>query len=136
MPRARKVSVPLHSQVHARLRGADFHDAYEADDALPQASAMDSRSCTPVRRQTPRAGTSSKKALDTIRAGRMSRAAANKTITEQEAQTAMQGIVHGHFRGKYEEAPQAYKNIEDVMSWQKDLVKPIVKLQPLGVMKG
>ena len=42
MPRARKVSVPLHSQVHARLRGADFHDAYEADDALPQASAMDS----------------------------------------------------------------------------------------------
>ena len=48
----------------------------------------------------------------------------------------MQGIVHDHFRGKYEEAPQAYKNIEDVMSWQKDLVKPIVKLQPLGVMKG
>lgn len=67
---------------------------------------------------------------------RMSRAAANKTITEQEAQAAMQGIVHDRFRGKYEEAPQAYKNIEDVMSWQKDLVKPIVKLQPLGVMKG
>lgn len=67
---------------------------------------------------------------------RMSRAAANKTITEQEAQAAMQGIVHDRFQGKYEEAPQAYKNIEDVMSWQKDLVKPIVKLQPLGVMKG
>ncbi|NCD08352.1 MAG: RtcB family protein [Negativicutes bacterium] len=67
---------------------------------------------------------------------RMSRAAANKTITEQEAQAAMQGIVHDRFHGKYEEAPQAYKNIEDVMSWQKDLVKPIVKLQPLGVMKG
>ena len=29
-----------------------------------------------------------------------------------------------------------HKNIENVMKWQKDLVKPIVKLQPLGVMKG
>ncbi len=67
---------------------------------------------------------------------RMSRSAANKTITEQEAQEAMKGIVHGRFYGKYEEAPQAYKNIENVMKWQKDLVKPIVKLQPLGVMKG
>ena len=67
---------------------------------------------------------------------RMSRSAANKTITEQEAQQAMEGIVHGRFYGKYEEAPQAYKNIENVMKWQKDLVKPIVKLQPLGVMKG
>ena len=67
---------------------------------------------------------------------RMSRSAANKTITEQEAQEAMEGIVHGRFYGKYEEAPQAYKNIENVMKWQKDLVKPIVKLQPLGVMKG
>ena len=38
----RKVPVPLHSQVHARLRGADFHDAYEADDGLPLASAMHS----------------------------------------------------------------------------------------------
>ena len=67
---------------------------------------------------------------------RKSRSAANKTITEQEAQQAMEGIVHGRFYGKYEEAPQAYKNIENVMKWQKDLVKPIVKLQPLGVMKG
>ena len=67
---------------------------------------------------------------------RMSRSAANKTITEQEAQQAMEGIVHGRFYGKYEEAPQAYKNIENVMKWQKDLVKPIVKLEPLGVMKG
>ena len=67
---------------------------------------------------------------------RMSRSAANKTITEQETQEAMEGIVHGRFYGKYEEAPQAYKNIENVMKWQKDLVKPIVKLQPLGVMKG
>ena len=38
--------------------------------------------------------------------------------------------------GGLDEAPQAYKNIENVMKWQKDLVKPIVKLQPLGVMKG
>ena len=41
MPRARKVSVPPHSQVHARLRGADFHDAYEGLDPVPEGSAMD-----------------------------------------------------------------------------------------------
>ena len=34
------------------------------------------------------------------------------------------------------EAPQAYKNIEDVMKSQRDLVMPIVKLKPLGVVKA
>ena len=67
---------------------------------------------------------------------RMSRAAANKTITEEEAQQAMKGIVHSRFHGRYDEAPQAYKNINDVMTWQNDLVKPLIKLQPLGVLKG
>jgi tRNA-splicing ligase RtcB len=35
-----------------------------------------------------------------------------------------------------EEAPQAYKDIEEVMAWQTDLVKPVVRLMPLGVVKG
>ncbi|MDI6691931.1 MAG: RtcB family protein [Anaerosomatales bacterium] len=35
-----------------------------------------------------------------------------------------------------EEAPQAYKDIEEVMAWQTDLVRPIVRLTPLGVVKG
>lgn len=70
-------------------------------------------------------------------AGRkMSRAQANKRITEAEAQMAMQGIVHDRFRGRYDEAPQAYKDIDEVMEQQRDLVKTLVQLQPLGVMKG
>lgn len=35
-----------------------------------------------------------------------------------------------------EEAPQAYKDIEDVMRHQRDLVRPAVRLRPLGVVKG
>jgi tRNA-splicing ligase RtcB len=35
-----------------------------------------------------------------------------------------------------EEAPAAYKDIETVMASQADLVEPLVRLRPLGVMKG
>lgn len=35
-----------------------------------------------------------------------------------------------------EEAPEAYKNIDDVMRWQRDLVEARVMLRPLGVVKG
>lgn len=35
-----------------------------------------------------------------------------------------------------EEAPDAYKDIEDVMGLQSDLVRPLVRLTPLGVVKG
>jgi tRNA-splicing ligase RtcB len=35
-----------------------------------------------------------------------------------------------------EEAPQAYKDIEDVIASELDLVRPTVKLWPLGVLKG
>ena len=32
--------------------------------------------------------------------------------------------------------PSAYKNIDEVMEYQKDLVKILVKLSPLGVVKA
>lgn len=35
-----------------------------------------------------------------------------------------------------EEAPQAYKDIEDVMRYQADLVEPVIRLVPIGVVKG
>lgn len=35
-----------------------------------------------------------------------------------------------------EEAPEAYKDIEDVMELQRDLVEPKVRLRPIGVVKG
>src|SRR5262249_22151997 len=35
-----------------------------------------------------------------------------------------------------DEAGRAYKDIEEVMTLQADLVEPVVKLAPLGVVKG
>jgi tRNA-splicing ligase RtcB len=35
-----------------------------------------------------------------------------------------------------EEAPEAYKDIEEVMRSQHDLVEPILRLRPIGVVKG
>lgn len=35
-----------------------------------------------------------------------------------------------------EEAPQAYKDIDSVMAHQRDLVEPLVRLTPIGVVKG
>jgi tRNA-splicing ligase RtcB len=35
-----------------------------------------------------------------------------------------------------EEAPEAYKDIEDVMEYQRDLVRSTVRLRPMGVVKG
>jgi tRNA-splicing ligase RtcB len=35
-----------------------------------------------------------------------------------------------------EEAPEAYKDIEQVLEWQRDLVEPVVRLVPIGVVKG
>ena len=48
-----------------------------------------------------------------------------------------QGIVHGlTCKSALEEAPHAYKDINEVMENQKDLVEPLVELKTLGVIKG
>ena len=80
-------------------------------------------------------------------AGRkMSRSAASQTLTEEECNKAMEGIVCDRWnkvrRGKcagqldLSEAPGAYKDIEEVIANEADLVKPIVRLTPLAVLKG
>lgn len=70
-------------------------------------------------------------------AGRtISRKKANQTFTEEMANKSMEGIVFRGWKGDYSEAPMAYKDIEEVMENQKGLIKPLVKLSPLGVMKG
>lgn len=70
-------------------------------------------------------------------AGRvMSRRQANKAITKEMAEKAMEGIVYKGFKKDLSEAPMAYKDIEEVMDNQKDLVKRVIKLVPLGVIKG
>lgn len=80
-------------------------------------------------------------------AGRkMSRSAASQNLTKEECDKAMEGIVcdrwgtvqRGKCAGKLDlsEAPGAYKNIEEVIANEADLVKPLVRLTPLAVLKG
>lgn len=72
-------------------------------------------------------------------AGRaLSRTEARMLDMEKEiAQLDRQGIVHG-IRSKQdlEECTSAYKDIHQVLKDEEDLVKPIVKLQPIAVLKG
>ena len=78
---------------------------------------------------------------------RMSRIAASTTLTVEECDKAMDGIVcerwhkykgFGKAKGKLDlsEAPQAYKDIEDVITSELDLVEPLVRLVPLASLKG
>lgn len=80
-------------------------------------------------------------------AGRvMGRKEASRSLTVDECNKVMDGIVfdrwnkirRGKNKGTYDlgEAPQAYKNIESVIESQLDLIEPIVKLKPIGVVKG
>ena len=80
-------------------------------------------------------------------AGRkMSRTAASQNLTKEECDKAMEGIVcdrwskvqRGKCKGQLDlsEAPGAYKDIEEVIANEEDLVKPLVRLTPLAVLKG
>ncbi len=70
------------------------------------------------------------------------RAEFSRTHTEEECDKEMSGIVFGGW-GKdrkgnpdLSEAPSAYKDIDDVIQSETDLVEVVVKLRPLGVLKG
>ena len=79
---------------------------------------------------------------------RMSRVAASANLTVEECDKAMEGIVcerWGRYKGfskkakgrfDLSEAPQAYKDIENVISSELDLVEPLVRLVPLASLKG
>lgn len=58
-------------------------------------------------------------------------------LQQEQAFLESQGIIHSVFEARdLDEAPSAYKDIEEVMLNQKDLVKPLVKLRALAVIKG
>jgi tRNA-splicing ligase RtcB len=76
-------------------------------------------------------------------AGRiMSRTEYNKTHTKSDVEKEMKDVVHSPWskdrKGNIDlsEAPSAYKNIDEVMENQKNLVKIKHKLKPLAVLKG
>jgi tRNA-splicing ligase RtcB len=82
-------------------------------------------------------------------AGRkMGRMAASRTLSVEECNRAMKGVVYSGWHavrggGKkmkgmldLSEAPQAYKDIDMVVEASSDLAEPLVRLRPLGVLKG
>jgi len=71
-------------------------------------------------------------------AGRsMGRAQAKKRLDLVTEQGKMKNIVHGlRSINELDEAPGAYKDIDQVMLNQQDLVEIQVKLTPLAVIKG
>lgn len=76
-------------------------------------------------------------------AGRtMGRADASRSLSQEDCEKAMEGIVFDGWgtdrKGRVDlgEAPQAYKDIDVVIEAERDLIEPIVKLRPLGVVKG
>ena len=76
-------------------------------------------------------------------AGRnMSRHAAIKAVNANELRRSLEGAgIHvrtGSFRGLAEEAPQAYKDIDEVVNVvdQAKLAKKVARLRPIAVVKG
>ena len=75
-------------------------------------------------------------------AGRvMGRNDASRSLSKSDCDNDMDGIVFGGWgtdrKGRIDlsEAPQAYKDIDAVIEAELDLIKPLVKLRPLGVVK-
>lgn len=61
----------------------------------------------------------------------------NLNLADEQKKLDDQGILH-ELRGKsgLDEAPGAYKDIQEVMKNQEDLIEILVELTPLGVIKG
>lgn len=74
-------------------------------------------------------------------AGRtLSRGEACRQISVADLQRQMRHVVFPKTRGLerslVEESPRAYKDIKEVLAQQSDLVKPLLRLEPLAVIKG
>ena len=68
---------------------------------------------------------------------KMSRTAAKANLSLKDEQARMAGIVHNiNSVDQLDEAPSAYKDIEEVIKLESDLVTPVVKFKPLAVVKG
>ena len=68
----------------------------------------------------------------------MSRSQAKKRISESDLRSAMAGRVwlENKADNLRDEAPQAYKDIQEVMAAQSDLCRPISELQAIVNFKG
>jgi tRNA-splicing ligase RtcB len=91
----------------------------------------------------PKSGSNNAFASSCHGAGRqLSRAAARKSVDSEELLESLKAKgIHVHTRTPNilaEEAPQAYKNVDDVirLTSQAGLARPVVRLRPLAVIKG
>lgn len=67
----------------------------------------------------------------------LSRTQAQQQLSLEAEQARMQNVVHTmRTQNQLDEAPSAYKDIEDVIRQEADLVRPLVRLRPLAVVKG
>lgn len=72
-------------------------------------------------------------------AGRvMSRTEARTRISPASVAAQLRRVVFDHrkLRSLVEEAPSAYRDIREVLEDQADLVSPVLRMEPLGVLKG
>lgn len=68
---------------------------------------------------------------------RMGRNEATRKLDLEREQQKMKGIIHNlRSKSALDEAPGAYKDIDEVMAQQQDLVKIVTTLKPLAVIKG
>lgn len=59
------------------------------------------------------------------------------SLDEEKERMDQQGIIHGlRSQNELDEAPGAYKDIAQVITNERDLVKPLVELAPMAVIKG
>lgn len=68
----------------------------------------------------------------------LTRREARERIRRGELERAMRGVVFDPRRadGLAEEAPQAYRDIREVLEEEADLVEPVLRLTPIAVFKG
>jgi tRNA-splicing ligase RtcB len=72
-------------------------------------------------------------------AGRlMSRTEARKRIRQGDLERVMRRVVFDPRRAEalVEEAPQAYRDIREVLQDEADLVQPLIRLEPIAIFKG
>jgi tRNA-splicing ligase RtcB len=72
-------------------------------------------------------------------AGRvLSRREARQRIGAERLERAMRRVVHDPSRASslVEEAPSAYRDVREVLEEEADLVRPLVRLEPMVVLKG
>jgi len=67
---------------------------------------------------------------------RMSRTKARRTFTLEDLAEQTAGVECRKDAGVLDEIPGAYKDIEQVMAWQSDLVRPVAKLKEILTVKG